>query len=146
MVTQVMGMVRRRVRKNPLVWRYWLNPRPTIAYRRRGQRPDGEAARILADLNAKGVATTTAETLFGGTAEYEELAGAVADLESNKASEIARARANATSESIGEKTFLLELLGSKPRLDPTGVFARFALNGPLLSIANGYFNMCTRLR
>ncbi|MGH9196333.1 MAG: hypothetical protein ACRD1T_11405, partial [Acidimicrobiia bacterium] len=43
------------------------------------------------------------------------------------------------------KTFLFELLGKNPDLEADSVYARFALQDPLLRIANSYFGMQTTL-
>ena len=145
-MANVIRRVKKTVRRNPLVWRYVLNLKSTLAYRLHGRRPKGEAARVLAELNVNGVAVTTAPALFGNAGPYLELQATVDGLETRMADQIERARAGAGSGPIGEKTFIVELLGREPRLDPEGIFARFALSDPVLSVANRYFNLCTRLR
>jgi len=79
------------------------------------------------------------ESLFG------ELKATVDELENDLSDQIARARA-AANDPEGWKTFLLELLGKRPVLDPNSIHVRFALENPILQIANAYFGMRTVLR
>ena len=82
-----------------------------------------------------------------GAGEYfAELAAAVETLEGEWAERVERARAEADDPLIGRKTFILELLGHRPELDPQSIFARFALQNEILRIANSYFGMFTQLR
>lgn len=50
------------------------------------------------------------------------------------------------TQSVGNKTFNVELLGSCVNFEPNAVFARFALQDTLLNIANEYFRMLVKLR
>jgi hypothetical protein len=59
--------------------------------------------------------------------------------------EARRAEAKVTS-ATGQKTFVFELLNRKPVFDPDSIYARFALQHPILHVANAYFGMLTRLR
>ena len=52
----------------------------------------------------------------------------------------------ASRDSIGDKTFNLELLGSPVKFDPSSVYARFALQSLFRNVANGYFQMLAQLR
>lgn len=128
-------------------WRYVFNLRPTVEYGLRPRRVDGEAARVLAGLNRDGIAISSVDALLDDTACYDELVATVDRLEEALADSLAASRAEAdATDAIGEKTFMHELLGSRPQLDPTSVFARFALQERVLDIANAYFGMLTRLR
>src|SRR5262245_31113270 len=105
-------------------WRYGFNLKSTLAYRR--ERPSlpgisGEAARVLDELNRTGIAITSADRLPGAGEYFAELATAVETLESEWAERVERARAEAENPLIGRKTFILELLGHRPRLDPQSI-------------------------
>jgi hypothetical protein len=108
----------------------------------------GEAARVLADLNRDGVAITSVSRLFGQNAYYDDLSSAVDKLEkADLAVQIAALRAGSShSGKAGQKSFIFPLLGEYPLLDAETVYARFALQGPILQIANAYLGMYTRLR
>jgi hypothetical protein len=43
------------------------------------------------------------------------------------------------------KSYLVELLGTRPPLDPNSIFVRFALQPAVLSLANAYLGMYSRL-
>lgn len=135
----------RGVRQSPLYWRYVANRRPWLEYRLRG-RPAGTVVqeRIVTDLRRDGVSLTTAQALFGNTALFAELEQAVQRLEQQKAGEIEEARHRKDDQ--GFKTYLLELLGARPLLDPRSIFVRIAVAPEVLDIANSYFGMMTRLR
>jgi hypothetical protein len=129
-------------------WRYIFNFAPTLKYKVGGRAPAGEAARVLSTLNRQGVAITSASRLLGSPALFEELSAAVDARERELAGAIARARAEAASPKPGEKQkeFIYPLLGARPTLDAGDIHVRFALQTPLLTIANAYFGMFTRLR
>ena len=130
-------------------WRYGFNLKSTLAYRRERSSLSplsDEAARILDELNRTGIAITSANRLPGVGECFAELSGAIESLESEWAERIEQARAEADNPLIGRKTFILELLGRRPRLDPQSTFARFALQKEILRIANSYFGMFTQLR
>ncbi|MGE0448371.1 MAG: hypothetical protein AB7Q29_02195 [Vicinamibacterales bacterium] len=134
-------------RHNAVAWRYALNAAPSWSYARHRRVLSDEAARVARDLDRDGVALTSVEALGLDAPLFAELARSVDRLESERADEIANARrlANDTG-AIGSKTFNIELLGSTPALDPAGVFCRFAIEPPILTLANTYFRMFTRLR
>ena len=138
-------------------WRYGFNLKSTLAYQfnQLGQGGNqavsqpvitGEAERVIDELNCKGVAITSIEKLFGDASCFNELCGAVEELESDWAGQIAAERAKANLYDTSHKTFLFELLGRHPQLDPASVYARFALQQPILQISNAYFGMYTQLR
>jgi hypothetical protein len=106
-----------------------------------------EAARVLADLNQNGIAITSAWKLLGADSCFNKLSEAVGELEDELASQLRTNRTAADDiASVGRKTFIVELLGANPVLDLNNVYSRFALQKPLLEIANSYFGMYTRLR
>jgi hypothetical protein len=129
-------------------WRYIFNFTPTVKYRVGGHAPSGEAARVLETLNRQGVAVTSASKLLGGSGLFDELARAVDERERDMSDAIERARAVAAQPAQGQaqKEFIYPLLGDRPTLDLNDIYLRFALETPLLAIANAYFGMYTRLR
>lgn len=127
-------------------WRYGFNLKSTLAYRLDQPAINGEAGRVLDELNRNGVAIASVEKLLGDTSCFDELCAAVDELENDWAGQIAAERANANRYDTSHKTFLFELLGTHPHLDPMSVYARFALQQPILQVANAYFGMYTRLR
>ncbi|MDX2030638.1 MAG: hypothetical protein SF339_08210 [Blastocatellia bacterium] len=146
----LLGNVRRKVayagRHYTPTWRYVFNFGSAMAWRREHPSIEGEAKRVLNELNGRGVAMTTADRLLGEASCFEELGRAIADLEGEWAERIAAERASANRHDASRKTFIHQLLGNHPRLDPASVYARFALQTPILRIANEYFEMYTRLR
>ena len=127
-------------------WRYGFNLKSTLAYQLHQPEIGGEVERILEEFNRDGIAITSVEKLFSDTSCFDELCRAVEELESDWAGQIAAERNKADRYDKSQKTFLFELLGKHPHLDPESVYARFALQQPILQIANAYFGMYTRLR
>lgn len=128
-----------------LKWRYIDNLGPSLSYRINRQSTNGEVSRVISELDQRGIAITTAQTLLGPDSCYNELKVAVDNLESHMADQIATARANVDNPKAW-KSFTLQLLGKRPLLDPDEIYVRFALQKPVLQIANAYFGMYTRLR
>jgi hypothetical protein len=139
--------VSRAVRNQELTWRYVFNGKPTVAYKL-DRPPLGTKERsIAAELSRKGIAFTTVADLLGSTTFFDEVVSSVQEAEERRKDEfLAARRAADDAGAIGQKTFLIELLGRRPVLDPASVFARFALEKPFVRIANAYFGMYTRLR
>src|ERR1044072_3143420 len=128
-------------------WRYLFNCAPTFAYQIRRPMLTDESARVLADLNCNGIAITSAPALFNADPCFDELYESFARLqhESSRQIETARTQANSSNQG-GEKRFIFEYLGARPMLEPSQIYARFALHEKLLQIANAYLGMYTRLR
>jgi phytanoyl-CoA dioxygenase PhyH len=134
-------------RKFEFTWRYLFNLQPTLAYQFSSKLLPDEATRVLADLNRNGIAITSVAKLLGANSCFNELSATVDTLEDDMADHLNRVRGTADDTgAVGRKTFLVELLGSHPVLDLNKVYPRFALQRPLLQIANTYFGMYTRLR
>jgi hypothetical protein len=134
-------------RNSGLMWRYVFNLSSTAAYRFSHHSLPDEERRLLRDLDRDGVAMTSAASLLEGGSCFDRLAEAVASLEQDQADAIAAARRDADrGDAIGSKTFIYPLLGEKPVLDVESIWARFALQPPLLRIVNAYFGMFTQLR
>jgi hypothetical protein len=127
-------------------WRYGFNLKSTLAYRFNQPAVNGETERVLDELNRNGVAITSVEKLFSDTSCFDEMCRAVDELEDDWAGQIAAERASANRYDTSQKTFLFELLGRHPQLDPDSVYARFALQQPILQTSNAYFGMYTQLR
>lgn len=136
----------RATRKYELTWRYGYNLAPSLQQRLAQAPLSVEGARVLHDMNRDGIATTTVDALLGPSPHFGELLESVAGIAHERADEIEAARAGANDPAIGKKTFLLEYLGRNPTLDPASVYARIALQTPLLAIANAYLGMYSRLR
>ena len=146
-VFNMLRRIARAGRRFELTWRYSFNLAPTLAYRLRRRSFSDESARVLAELDRNGVAVTSVQRLLGSESCYEELKQAVATAEHDLAEEIEAARADSQSNrTVGAKSFIYSLLGETPTLHPQGIYARFALHGSILNIANGYLGMYTRLR
>ena len=129
-----------------LTWRLF-NLGPTLTYRRSGERPVGEAARVLEDIQRDGVAVTSVSALLGSDDLLVEMQQAAGELERQHADELATAReAAAARGDVGQKTYLVELLGSIATADPCSPWARMALAPAVRSVANGYFGMLTQVR
>jgi hypothetical protein len=147
MTPNAMKKLIRKGRHVGLLWRYLFNLSPTFAYKLNGVQPSGEAARALNQLKRDGIAITSASKLLGSPASYDELSASIENLELEKEAQLADARRQADDpNTIGDKKFVLPLLGENPVFDPLSVYARFALQPAVLQIANAYFGMYTRLR
>jgi hypothetical protein len=143
----VLYAAKRKLRQNPLTWRYGFNLRPSLSYLFGSDSLSTEARRIVSDLNQHGIAVTTSDALMGDAAVYQELGRAVEHLQQEHASAIQAARAQAGDRNaIGDKTFIYFLLGTKPLIDSGSVFARFALQPQILGVANAYMGMYSQLR
>jgi phytanoyl-CoA dioxygenase PhyH len=134
-------------RKFEFTWRYVFNFQPTLAYQFNSPSLCSEGTRVLADLNHNGIAITSAQALLSANSCYDDLSTAVDGLENKLADRLMQARTAASDTSaVGRKTFNIELFGPRPVLDPSVIYARFALQKPILEIANAYFGMYTWLR
>jgi hypothetical protein len=132
-------------RRSEFKWRYVDNLRPSLVYRLSAVRPaQGEMARVASELVRNGICISNANAL-GASSLFEELSSEVDRLEREQANALAQARRDADIPGK-KKTFIYELLGSRPTLDPLSVFVRFAVQPAFLHIANDYFGMFTHLR
>ena len=126
----------------------WKNMRSKLAYRTgKHPEPTGEAGRVLDDLRRNGAATTSVDALLGADGLWGALREFTDHLETSRADEIEEARRGADEEGPG-KSYLLSLLPSGPiKVGPDNeILARFALQEPLLSVANAYYGLYVRLR
>jgi len=135
----------RAVRQSHFYWRYVANSRPWLEYRLRRPASGSPVQRaIVEDLRRDGVAITTVGSLFWDMRLYDELDAEVRTLERKMAKEIMEGRQRREGEAF--KTYLVELLGPRPVLDPESSFVRFALAPEILNVANRYFGLLTKLR
>ena len=145
MIKSILRPIVHSYRRSEFKWRYVDNLRPSIAYRLSAARPaPGEMARVADELARNGISITSAGAL-GASALFEELSREVDRFEREQAATIADARRDADIPGK-KKTFIYELLGSRPTLDPQSIFVRFAVQPAFLHIANDYFGMFTHLR
>jgi hypothetical protein len=136
MLRWIVPRVTRRLIENRFLWRYFFNLTPTLRFRAARRPLSPEGARLLADLNAKGIATTTVDRLLPADSLYGELVRSVDDL-------VVGAE---VSDEARPYTHRENLLGDTPVLDPQAIFARFAVQDAILSVINEYFGMFTQLR
>jgi hypothetical protein len=146
MLPRVARQFVRKGRKFGPTWRFVFNLAPTVLWGLSENRLSGEAFRVLESLNQQGVAITSASELLERETCFPEMTQSVEDLELRMAGQLAEARGRADDSEIGQKSFIVPLLGENPLLDPQSVFARFALERPVLQIANAYLGMYSRLR
>lgn len=146
MVRPLLKRLRQASKRSEFAWRYTFNLAPTLAYRL-GRRPlSGEAARVLETLNRDGIAITSAHALLGEDSCYDELTAAVDQLECDQADRLAAAAAAARDPESGDQNqFNVGLLGRRARPDADDVYLKFALQGPIVGVANEYFEMNTKL-
>jgi hypothetical protein len=140
--------IARAQRHNEFFWRYGFNFRPSLDYKLQLPPANNAAARkIVAGLNRSGIAVASIDELLADNKPFAELESAVQSLLESRRDELQKVRARAAdSDAIGEKTFMVELLGSEVEFAPESVFARFALQEIFLGIADAYFGMRTKLR
>jgi hypothetical protein len=113
------GRLRSAIARDERHWRYVGNFKPWITYHL-CQHPLTDLQRLLLDsLRHHGIAITTVEDL-GAQEVFEELAKAACTLETGLSGTINRVREQANTP--GFKTYLLELLGPRPILDPKDIF------------------------
>lgn len=117
---------------------YQLAPHPRL---------EDESRRVLETLNRDGIALTSVQELVGPGNCFEEMAAALAGIDSEKTAEIAVAREKAqASVQNDEKTFNYSYIVGQRQLSWDDVFLRFALQKPVLQVANAYLGMLSKLR
>jgi hypothetical protein len=131
--------------QSDFIWRYGPNLTARLRYKWKQAPLEAFHEPLLRALKRDGIVITSINELMGDMTLYDELARAVWQHERALAAELSQARAN-TDRPDHVKSYLIKLLGSRPTLDPSSVYARLALHPRVLGIANGYFGMLTRLR
>lgn len=115
--------------------RYWAGHHPLTPVQKS----------VLDRLNRDGIAITSAAELLGDDAAFDDMKAEVNRLEDEQSGSLAEARRRA-DEVQKSKSFIYNLLGERPRLDPQSPFVRFALHPGVLDVANSYFRMFVHLR
>lgn len=135
-------------RRTELLWRYGFNILPSLAYRLKVAGATNAAERrVVGDLNRDGIAVATVDELFADRKYFTELDKAAKSLLDRRRDELEALKKSANDPAkIGEKTFNVELLGSRVEFDEECVFARFAIEETFLNIADSYFGMLVKLR
>lgn len=135
-----------RNRLSQLKWRFWWNGKASRAWLAHGEKPRGAAEqRMLAGLERDGIASCPLAELLGDAGLYPALAAEVARLEALQQEEIAEIRRSA-GEKSAKKSFVFEVLGSRPELDPDSIFGRICLAEPILRITDAYLGLFAELR
>lgn len=131
----------RRVRcENRLVARYGFSLAPVLHHQRR-PRPLSDLARDVAEtLRRDGVATVEAAALLGGADLLERVGGYAESLLDRQRDEIRHRRALIAGGATGglAKPYLVELMGSRPRLHPDDPVLEFALHDQVRGVAEAY--------
>ena len=145
---QSLRNIARKGRHFELFWRYGYNFSPSISFATKlGNQLNQVETNIVENLNKNGIAFSNVDDLLGKNSSFTELNSVVNNILENRKEELAQLKVRANDENtIGNKTFNLELLGSELTFDTDNIFARFALNESLLNIANTYFQMYAKLR
>jgi len=107
------------------VGRYVTNFRPRVAYKTHKGALNRCAANILNRLRRDGIAITDVCELLISQPLFEELQRAIAQPKWNRLSQSTRRDHKRTDRAF--KSYLIELLGPKPVLNPADVFVRFGL-------------------
>jgi hypothetical protein len=102
---------------------------------------------IVRVLFEYGIARASIAVVPGMKIMFTELSDETQKSLNSRRTEILKLKNEAGDETrIGEKTFLVQLLGRCVQFDPESIFARFALQETFLDIAEEYFKMLVKLR
>jgi hypothetical protein len=145
---KIISQVKKSSRKKEFFWRYGFNFVPTFQYRfGSSSNFDNSSQTIIKNLNRDGIAISSVEDLLGDSDLFMDLEDSVNKILNERADELNKLKLKANDlNAIGEKTFNLELLDTPITFDSTSIFAKFALQEKILSIANAYFGMVAKLR
>lgn len=144
---QLIRKIAKKGRHTEVVWRYGFNLMPSLNYKLSpSDKSDKVADRVIRDLVRDGIAISSIEEFAGELDYFPEMDSYVNKILDDRNTELQEIKSKANDESIGEKTFNVELLGSELDFDPENVLARFALQDTILNIANAYFKMVVKLR
>jgi hypothetical protein len=147
MLRSTLKQLKQASRRREFTWRYAFNLNATTSYRLDRHVLSDEAARILEALNKDGIAITSVNKLLPDVSKFNELDHQIAKTEAAQQNDIELARLLISEDnSSKEKSFIYELLGTYPAFDPGSIYANFALQKPVLQVANAYFGMYTQLR
>jgi len=134
------------VTRTDFTWRYVIHCRSALDHRLRAPAPRGAAARVLTTLRRDGIAVLPAAELFGPSGLAAPLIAAAEELETAWAPRLGELReAYRSGAATGkQKRYSIPLLPDGAPA-PGGIFTAFALQPPLVEVANAYFGMYTVL-
>jgi hypothetical protein len=135
----------RRLNRHEFSWRYIANLGPVLKYQRIRPALNRVHLRLVNDLRRDGIVITSVKELMEDARLFEELEAAVAEREAVLANELACVR-ETPNISVKNKSYVVTLLGPQPTLDPSTIFARFALQPEVVHLVNSYLGMLARLR
>lgn len=134
-------------------WRYGFNLGPTLRHARRATPLEAEARRVVAALRRDGIARTSVTALLGGGDLLAEVLSRTDDLVADQSADIVARRRVLAGELAADalppgvtKTFLVELLGTDPRVDPEDPYTRFLRHPQVAGVADAYCRMQLRIR
>lgn len=145
---QIIRKIAKESKRREFFWRYGFNFSPSLKYVAESDDKLSQTEKnIIKSLNKDGIAISTIDELLSEKVLFQELDSATNNILEKRKEEIAQLKLRANDENtIGDKTFNLELLGSELTFDADNIFAKFALDNALLNIANSYFQMYAKLR
>lgn len=142
MKTAVMRPIRSALSANDVTWRYVLNRRAALKYRRDGPLLSERAAPVAQSLKRDGIAILRASELLGRASIQAELVRAADRVQAEWAGRLARLREEYQTGSTGkQKPYSIALLTPEQELSQQSVFTEFALAEPVLEVVNAYFGM-----
>lgn len=130
-----------RAASNEFVLRYVLNGRSVRDFRRHRPVLDGEALRVLKDLDRDGVSISHVERFPELTSLFDRLRDISLQVERRR-----RQAVPVGSDQARTYAFTNNILGAYPKFDAESVFAQFACHPVVLSIINSYVGMFCQLR
>jgi hypothetical protein len=145
---QTLRNIAGKSRRSEFFWRYGFNLAPSLGYRFGAARQTDEFTHgIVSELDKNGIAVASIEDAPGLRTIFSELDLETGKMLETRCEEISKLKSEASDETrIGEKTFLVQLLGNRVEFQPESVFARFALEETLLGVAEEYFKMLVKMR
>ncbi len=144
----VIGNLKKESLRIEPIWRYGFNFVPLLKHKLNPEPNSGDSViKTISDLRQNGIAITSVDELLADKMPFTELESAVESMLAARYDELSEIKLKAgDANSIGDKTFNVELLGSEVEFDALSIFARFALHETFLNIANAYFGMLVKLR
>ncbi|MCW2622528.1 MAG: hypothetical protein JWL64_2130 [Frankiales bacterium] len=122
-------------------WRWLFNAPDARAHRRAAPALNEVARQLLIDFNRDGVASCDVGELTGDPTLLGRLQAEARALELEHSAQAAAGSATLTSS----KSFLIQLLGNQPVVDPRGTMVQLALHPQLKGVVDSYFGLKTRL-
>jgi hypothetical protein len=138
--------LRTATQQTDFTWRYLAHADAAGRHLLTTERLEGVVIQVAHELKRQGVAAIPADQLLAGNPCLGDLIGAVDQLELTMATQVESARMDL--DPLGaqpQKPFVVPLLAPNQILDPGRIFARFALQAPILQVVNTYFGMIVEL-